>query len=269
MQAQFPTMCPCTDKESLCEHDKLEMCRSGQRFKERVYVPPKQKDGQCPLCGGVGYRLFWYDGYEYAEPCVCFAKIKSEQSVKEAGIKRDMTFENYYTDKEFQKHIKEKAMQYVQGGYLAGQWFFIGGQVGCGKTHICTAIVRELANKGMQCRYMTWRDESVQLKSIVNEHEEYHFKLMELCNIPVLYIDDLFKVQAGQMPTQADVNLAFQIINHRYLDLKKVTIISCEYESNQLLDIDEATGSRIIEKCKAFLVNVTRNRDKNYRLRNS
>ena len=58
-------------------------------------------------------------------------------------------------------------------------------------------------------------------------------------------------------------------VNHRYLDANKVTIISCEYESNQLLDIDEATGSRIIEKCKAFLVNVTRNRDKNYRLRNS
>ena len=269
MQAQFPVMCQCTDRESLSEHDKLEMCRRGQRFKERVYVPPKETEGECPLCGGVGYRFYWYDGYEYAEPCDCFAKIQSDQSVKRAGIKRDMTFGNFYTDKPFQKGIKEKAMQYVQEGYLAGQWFFVGGQVGCGKTHICTAIVRELASKGSQCRYMTWRNEAVQLKSMVNEHEEYHFKLMELCNTPVLYIDDLFKTQAGQMPTQADVNLAFQIINHRYLDANKVTIISCEYDSNQLLDIDEATGSRIIEKSKAYLVNVTRNRDKNYRLRNN
>ena len=259
-------MCQSTDRESLSDEDKLLMCRRGERFQERVYVPPEANDGQCPLCGGIGYRFYWYDGYEYAEPCDCFAQIQSDQSVKKAGIKRDMTFENFYTDKSFQKHIKQKAMQYAKDGYLAGQWFFIGGQVGCGKTHICTAIVHELASKGSQCKYMTWRDEAVQLKSIVNEHEEYHFKLMELCKTPVLYIDDLFKTQAGQMPTQADVNLAFQIINHRYLDANKVTIISCEYDSNQLLDIDEATGSRIIEKSKAYLVDVTRNRDKNYRL---
>jgi DNA replication protein DnaC len=250
----------------LSEADKLEMCRRGARFQERVYEPPKE--GGCPLCGGEGYRFYWFDGYEFAEECDgCFNQIKSDQSVKRAGIKTDMTFENFYTDKAYQKHIKEKAMQYVKDGYLSGQWFFIGGQVGCGKTHICTAIVNALARNGKMCRYMAWREEAVHLKAIVNEHEEYHYKLMELCNVPVLYIDDLFKTQGGTMPTQADVNLAFQVINHRYLDNTKITIVSCEYDSNQLLDIDEATASRVIEKSKAYKIDVTRSKDKNYRLR--
>lgn len=252
----------------MSDSDRLEMCRRGCRFKERVYVPPEPKEGACPLCGGIGYRFYWYDGYEYAEECDCFGQIQSDASVKRAGIKRDMTFENYYTDKAFQKHIKEKAQQFVKDGYLAGQWFFIGGQVGCGKTHICTAIVNELAMKGMYCRYMAWKEESVNLKAIINEHEEYHFRLKELCSVPVLYIDDLFKTQAGQMPTQGDVNLAFHVINQRYLDSTKVTIISCEYDSSRLLDIDEATASRIVEKSKTYLIDVTQDRSKNYRLRN-
>ena len=250
----------------MSEPDKLEMCKRGARFKERIYEPPT-KNGDCPLCGGEGFRFFWYDGYQYAEECVCYGAIKSEQSVKAAGIKRDMTFESFFTDKPFQAHIKEKAEQYSTDGYLAGQWFYIGGQVGCGKTHICTAIVNELARKGKHCKYMTWRDEAVRLKSIVNEHEEYHYQLMELCNVPVLYIDDLFKTQGGMMPTKADVNLAFAIINHRYLDNTKVTIVSCEYDSSRLLDIDEATASRIIEKSKTYLVDVTQDRSKNYRLK--
>lgn len=257
---------PNMEAESLSEPDKLEMCKRGARFKERIYEPPT-KNGDCPLCGGEGFRFFWYDGYQYAEECVCYGAIKSEQSVKAAGIKRDMTFESFFTDKPFQAHIKEKAEQYSTDGYLAGQWFYIGGQVGCGKTHICTAIVNELARKGKHCKYMTWRDEAVRLKSIVNEHEEYHYQLMELCNVPVLYIDDLFKTQGGMMPTKADVNLAFAIINHRYLDNTKVTIVSCEYDSSRLLDIDEATASRIIEKSKTYLVDVTQDRSKNYRLK--
>lgn len=255
-------------QESLSNEDRLDMCKRGARFKERVYEPTELPENcKCKLCGDLGYRFYWYDGYQYAEECECSGSRKSEESIRKAGIKRDMTFDNFYTDKEFQKYIKEKALQYSKDGYLAGQWFYIGGQAGCGKTHICTAIINRLASNGVNCKYMAWREEAVQLKAIVNEHEEYHFKLMELCNIPVLYIDDLWKTQDGFAPTQADVNLAFQIINHRYLDNTKVTIISCEYDSKQLLDIDEATASRIIEKSKTHKVEVQKSRNKNYRLR--
>lgn len=254
-------------QESLSNEDRLYMCKRGARFKERVYEPTELPENcKCKLCGDLGYRFYWYDGYQYAEECECSGSRKSEESIRKAGIKRDMTFDNFYTDKEFQKYIKEKALQYFKDGYLAGQWFYIGGQVGCGKTHICTAIVSELARNGVACRFMEWRNEAVELKNIVNEHEEYHYHLMNLCKAPVLYIDDLFKTQAGMSPTTADVNLAFSIINYRYNDANKVTIVSCEYMSRQLLDIDEATASRIIEKCKAYMIDVQQDRDKNFRL---
>ena len=113
---------------------------------------------------------------------------------------------------------------------------------------------------------MTWRDEAVQLKALVNQHQEYHARLMELCKAPVLYIDDLFKTQSGQKPTPADVNLAFQVINSRYQDKKYCTIISCEYTTRQLIEIDEAVGSRIFERSKAYRIEIEKDESKNFRL---
>lgn len=253
--------------EMFFDDERLEMCRRGARFKERVYEPPTVKDDtKCAICGDEGYRFFWYDGYEYAEECECHRAVVSLASIKKAGIARDMTFDNFFTDKEFQKSIKTKAEQYTHDGYLAGQWFYIGGQSGCGKTHICTAILNELIHKGVECKYMTWKEESVHLKSIVNNHAEYHERIMELCQIPMLYIDDFWKTQAGTSPTQADVNLAFQVLNFRYMNPTKVTIISSEYLTSQLLEIDEATAGRIIEKSRAYQLNIRKDRDKNYRL---
>ena len=248
--------------------EKLEMCKRGERFKERIYVPPKiTENTKCEVCGDVGYRFFWFDGYEYAEECACNGVRRSEAAIRNAGIQRNMTFDKFFVNQPFQKEILAKAKEYANGGYLTGQWFYIGGQAGCGKTHICTAIVEELLKKSVECYYMMWRDEAVQLKAIVNEHAEYHERLSRLCKVPVLYIDDFWKTQQGQKPTQADVNLAFQIINMRYQNRNCVTLVSCELSAEELMQIDEATGSRIAERSKAYYLYVAKDKNKNYRLR--
>lgn len=245
----------------------MEQAQNTEPLSKKEYVKPQLKDDcKCVLCGDYGYRFYWENGYEYAEECECHKKAESLKSIKKAGIEHNMRFDNFFTDKDFQKVIKTKAEHYAKDGYLAGQWFYIGGQTGCGKTHICSAILHELINKGVVCKYMGWRDDAVHIKSIVNNHTEYHEKIMELCKVPVLYIDDFWKVQKGTNPTQADVNLAFQILNYRYNNPSKVTILSSEYLTSQLLEIDEATGGRIIEKSRTYQLNVQKDREKNYRL---
>lgn len=244
-----------------------ERCRLGEVFPTKVYEPVEAENPRCELCGDVGYRFYWQDGYHMAEECECLGRIQAEEKMRKAGVDRNMTFDTFCLNQPWQEEMSAKAMEYALGGYLSGQWFFAGGQVGCGKTHICTAIVNELTKSNIGCRYMTWREESVQLKALVNEHQEYHDRIMELCNAPVLYIDDLFKTQAGMRPTQADVNLAFQILNHRYQDKKWVTIISTEYTTAGLIAIDEAVGSRIYERSKAYRVEIEKDMTKNYRLK--
>ena len=105
---------------------------------------------------------------------------------------------------------------------------------------------------------------------MVNE-PEYEEKLDFYKNVDVLYIDDLFKTgrsssEVKQRPTQADINLAFEILNARYIR-KKITIISSECTISDLIDIDEAIAGRIKQKCGEFCININPDRNKNYRLK--
>ena len=234
----------------------------------KIYLPVEtNEDTKCELCGDVGYRHYIENGQEMVEECECLNRINFERNMKKSGANKDMTFENWHSHDNWQTDMGAKAVEYADGGYLTGQWFFAGGQVGCGKTHICTAILHELITTNIGCKYMAWRDEAVQIKALANQHEERHQRIMELCKSPVLYIDDFWKTQHGTNPTPADVHLAFEIINYRYQDKKYVTIISCERTVKELMQIDEAVGSRIYERSKAYRVEIEKDETKNYRLK--
>lgn len=252
----------------LSDADKLEMCRRGARFQERVYISPEiTPSTKCALCGDEGFRFFWYDGYEFAEECDCHKIAMNEAEVKRSGVSEDLTLDNFYTYQPFQQEMMNKAREYANGGYLSGQWFYVGGQVGCGKTHICTGIMRELIKKIPGCKYMMWKDESTQLKAIINDHSAYGKRMDELTKASVLYIDDLFKTQTGVKPTPADVSLAFQIVNARYQDKRKVTLFSCELSVRNIIEIDEAVGSRMYERSKGYNLFIGKDKSKNYRVK--
>lgn len=159
----------------------------------------------------------------------------------------------------------------VETGYLVlrrnGRIFVTGNS---GKTHICTAICRELLLRGMPVQYMLWRDDVVKLKASVKDAEAYGAAVDRYKTVKVLYIDDLFKTGksqdgAAQRPTGADVNLAFEILNFRYGNPELLTIISSECTVDELLDIDEAVAGRIVEKAKTF--SLDKDRKKNWRLK--
>ena len=79
-------------------------------------------------------------------------------------------------------------------------------------------------------------------------------------NCKVLLVDDLFK---GSI-TGSDLNMIFEIINHRYFNNLPM-IISSEKGRDELLKIDEAIGSRILEMCGEYNIELKGNR-LNYRL---
>ena len=65
-------------------------------------------------------------------------------------------------------------------------------------------------------------------------------------------------------PTAADIRLAFEIINYRYVN-QKVTVLSSEWTMEAMADFDEATASRIAERCGEYQIVVGRDRRKNQR----
>ena len=64
--------------------------------------------------------------------------------------------------------------------------------------------------------------------------------------------------------SKSDINIMFELINHRYFN-KLPVIVSTELSIENLVNIDEALGSRLIEMSKDFLVGI-RNKKLNYRI---
>lgn len=226
------------------------------------------KDGwDCPKCHGKGYTVLVNEhGHMESNRCSCMDARQSLARMKRSGLGETLeayTFDSFQTPEKWQRDMKHRAMDYVADN--EGKWFAAVGAVGAGKSHICTAICGELLKAGLDVRYMRWRDDGSRLKAAVNDSKEYLRMIEPLKSARVLYIDDLFKTQRDKPVTQGDVNLAFELLDARYIDRKKITVISSEKTLSEMLDIDEAVGSRIYERCKQSCVNLTGS--KNWRLR--
>lgn len=225
------------------------------------------KGYDCPKCKNRGYIYFANGTYKVSRECECMTTRRALARIERSGLKDLMTrytFEKYLTPNPWQKKAKETAQRYLENPN--GAWFAALGAVGAGKTHLCTAICAELLNCGQDVRYMLWKDESRQLKAAVNDSEDYERLIRPLQTVRVLYIDDFWKTKKYEQPSQGDINLAFEILNARYNDSRLITIISSERVIQDLLDIDEAVGSRILERTRGFCLNLPGN-DKNWRLR--
>ncbi len=179
---------------------------------------------------------------------------------------REYAFDKFQTPATWQQKAKTIAQSYAE---KPEGWFLACGQSGSGKTHLCTAICRELLLSGKQVVYSAWRQDVAELKAISMDSDRRTEKMAELKNAEYLYIDDLYKMGANHdgevKPTSADVSIAFEIINHRYIN-KLPTIISTEMLPEELLHIDEATGGRIVERAKGRTLAIGKDTGKNYRL---
>lgn len=131
-----------------------------------------------------------------------------------------------------------------------------------GKTLVCSIIARHLlANKIVM--YITWTDFISKLKRDMmgdnsNNVSEY---LDYVKTVEVLFIDELLKKY-----NDTDLKYIIEIINYRYTNNLK-TIITSERLLDELIDIDEATFSRVIEMSGGYLSVIPKDKTKNYRLR--
>lgn len=234
-----------------------------------------QEDGyQCDACRNKGQVQFIREEngapVEYARPCKCWKTRSTIRRMMASGLGnviREKTFDKFQATESWQQAIKSAAVSYAKE---PSGWFVMGGQPGSGKSHLGAAICRHFLLAGREVVYMSWLDDAANLKSHKKD-EEYSELIGRYKEAEVLYIDDLFKTEerdgVKQPPTGADVRLAFEIINYRYNNPALLTIVSSEYYAGQLLDIDEAVGSRIVEMAGANSFNIARSRERNYRLK--
>ena len=243
---------------------------------ETASQTPEPSPYRCDKCHDMG---LWEPEYGKGwVVCDCQKLRKAEARIKNSGLEgeiREKTFKNFSIEHDWQKTMKDRAIAYGKAYMKARNaggkqpWFFIAGQPGCGKTHICTALCGAMLKKEIPVYYMQWVTESRRLRALAND-PNFDSMLWQYTDIDILYIDDLFKQQGHQeiRVTDAEAKVLFEILNTRYIQ-NKATIISTEwYLETELMAVDDGTFSRVYERAKGYTVSIERGSDKNFRIQN-
>lgn len=227
-------------------------------------------DYDCDIClnKGLVYSKVLINGYEeiIVNDCECQTIRKINRTIKDSGLQEqfvNQTLNNFKVSEKWQKEIIKRAVEFIDEG--SNYWFYIGGQIGSGKTHISTAISKELIDKGNTFKYLRYASDFTSLQKRmrsgypdIRENAEHEMNM--LLNVDVLYIDDLLKIK--------NTDNLFELIDGRYIR-DKITIFSSELRLREINNIDAAIGTRIYEKTKhgKYLIQIDNDNQKNYRLR--
>lgn len=220
----------------------------------------------CAKCRDLGY-VFEKDGdYEIAVPCDCLAKKQVFEKLAKCGLSdafKEKTFANYTCDNKHQAKAKLQVLKFCNEFSENKDSLILSGRPGTGKTHLGIAAMLSLINDNITCKYVEYNNMIVSLKQSILD-EENHMREMEKYLSPsVLFIDDFLKGKT----TSTDLSYIYRIVNTRYLKQKPM-IISTEKSVGEILDFDEAVGSRILEMAGENVVYFDENSE-NHRLRNT
>lgn len=226
--------------------------------------PGTLKFYHCDKCLNKGVIEYITEDFdESMRPCECTNIRSCYQAMYQSGITEDaidrMSFDSFHdAENEWQTRMKATAKRYA--GSNLTHWLLMSGMSGTGKTHLCTAVAKDLLLKGHNVKYVMWHDAVRKLSGNKYNVDSYERYMKDIINAEILYIDDMFK--SGK--SEAEKGIAFEIVNTRYIN-RKPTIISTELSLQAIEDIDKAIAGRIEEMSKGFCAQIKEAPDRNQR----
>lgn len=201
-------------------------------------------------------------------PCECRQLRIAEDKLKASGVSeefRNMRFENFNYESSLETmeaYATAKSYSNFSKTFRVARQnsIILMGQVGSGKTHLAMAISNTLLDNSVGVIYMPYRSIITKIKQSITDEENYQREINKYKEAQVLFIDDLFK---GRI-TEADINVMFEIVDYRYFK-KLPVVVTTEKTIDDLLEIDEAIGSRLYEMSKNHMVTMKGNK-LNYRV---
>lgn len=201
-------------------------------------VPP------CPRCEGRGVVAVLRDGVRLTGRCLCQQLPDRVERFNWAHIPARharATLESFYAGA-LKQGDAEKAEALLSGvdpwlkGYQPGRarGLVLHGPVGRGKTHLMVGVLRRLVfEQGQAVRFIEFSRLLGQLKEAYSRGEGDSQVLGEVCEVPILGIDELGK---GRL-TDWELAIIDEIVSRRY-NAMRCTLATTNYEPKP------ATGQR-------------------------
>lgn len=216
-----------------------------------------------------------------ARPCECQERARIERLFRSSRITpafRTKTFDNFSRTgrpegvRQMYECARDYTDRFTEINNTVANWLVFLGQPGSGKTHLTMAAANHFIRNEIPVLYFQNVEGFKELIGMMQSGANIRGKIEAMKKVRVLIWDDLWKPitqnvgnrMIKKAPTPFEVETAFEVLNYRYLNLLP-TMISSERNDEELLGIDEATGSRIIERGTGHMV-LIESKQANYRL---
>lgn len=220
----------------------------------------------CPACNNTGFIN--RNGTHELCFCVRYRLEGVIDRIKHSGVSPswlEKQFDSFETGSDWQKTMLDTAKAYAESE--SNDWLFVGGQTGCGKTHITTAIFTELLASGYRGKFLRWCDFVQRLQPIYFSESKFTEIFDKYANAGLLVLDDLFKKSRGGNVTEREFGVTWNLVDQLYNNGSRV-IISTEKTLDELFSFDESLTGRIVERCNGNILEVQRSNERNHRLKN-
>lgn len=215
----------------------------------------------CSFCFGTGMEVVAGKG---ARRCRCRTRDVQATLLEAARIPRrynECSLSNYQPESNNGSQLRafNYAYRLVREYPSVDRGLLLTGTVGVGKTHLATAILRGLIEKGVPCLFYEF---GTLLKEIQNSYnpvsQTSELKVLApVFDAEVLVLDEL----GASKPTDWIRDTMMQIINTRYND-KKLTLFTTNYLDGRRTQCDETLEdrigvrlrSRLFEMCKTVQI---------------
>jgi DNA replication protein DnaC len=208
----------------------------------------------CKKCQDKGYT---FNDKNEVVWCECKLRKDEEERLERSGLAervKNNTFKNYKQDNEQREKAVNTCLEFLKNFKENRPSLILMGEVGAGKTHLAVATSNKLLSR-YPVKYVLY-DEIKELRFYLTRREYLDEKLSKFKDAPILFIDDFFKnlhKVNDYEKIKSEIEVVYEIINYRY-NQKKPMIITTELNINQLMKVDKAIASRILEMSKNYRI---------------
>ncbi|VEU70045.1 DnaA ATPase domain-containing protein [Mycoplasmopsis glycophila] len=170
---------------------------------------------------------------------------KQENTSKNSGLEKQFIYSNLNPDYIFDNYVKSdfnseaiKICSQLTSLDSDINLVYISSKSGCGKTHLLQAVGHEFLKQNKKIAYINPTNFTRDIATLLQENNQFKISkvIRHFCDLDLLLFDDFQIFGDGQK--KATKNFIFQIIDGR-MQNNKLTVIACENEINELLNVFE------------------------------